>query len=316
MSDAQGVTGLRIAPEVNQALAEGTPVVALESAVITHGFAPPANLDIARRMQATVREEGALPATIAVLDGEPCIGLSDKELARLASDRTAHKVSLRDLPIVTTQGTSGGTTVAATMYLAHRAGIRVFATGGIGGVHRRHPEDVSADLLALAFIPIVVVCAGAKAILDLPRTLEVLETHGVPVLGYGTDEFPAFYSRHSGLGVDARVETPEEVARMAQTRTELGLSTALLVCVPVPEADELPSSKAEAAIARAVEESEADGVSGKALTPFLLARLVELTGGRARHANEALLLNNARTAARIAQALTGTSSPLEHTDQS
>ncbi len=300
---------VQIAPKVKQALAEGTPVVALESALITHGFAPPANLDIASQMQAAVREEGAVPATIAVLDGEPRVGLSDEELARLAqlaalaSEQAARKVSLRDLPIVTAQGANGGTTVAATMYLAHQAGIRVFATGGIGGVHRGHPEDVSADLLALASIPIVVVCAGAKAILDLSRTMEVLETHGVPVLGYGTDEFPAFYSRSSGLGVDARVDTPEEVAQIAQSRTELGLSTALLVCAPVPQADELASDQAETAIARAVEEAEINGVSGKALTPFLLARLVELTGGQARRANEALLLNNARVAARIARAL-------------
>ncbi|MBE9508558.1 MAG: pseudouridine-5'-phosphate glycosidase, partial [Chloroflexi bacterium] len=201
------------------------------------------------------------------------------------------------------QGASGGTTVAATMHLAHRAGIRVFATGGIGGVHRDHPEDVSADLTALASTPVVVVCAGAKAILDLPRTLEHLETHGVPVIGYGTDEFPAFYSRHSGLRADARVETPEEVAQMAQARAELGLSAALLVCVPVPEAHELPAEEAEAAIAQAVEEAEATSTSGKSLTPFLLARMVELTGGRARRANEALLINNARVAARVARAL-------------
>lgn len=295
--------GLRVASEIAQALAGGTPVVALESALVTHGFAPPANLDIAQQMEAAVREEGALPATIAVLEGEARVGLSDEELVRLASDRAARKVSLRDLPLVLAQRASGGTTVAATMHLAHRADIRVFATGGIGGVHRGHPEDVSADLPALASIPIVVVCAGAKSILDLPRTLEYLETHGVPVIGYGTDEFPAFYSRHSGLGVDARVETPEQVARMARVRAELGLSAALLVCVPVPEANEFPSPEAEAAIARAVEEAEAAGVSGKALTPFLLARLVELTGGRARRANEALLLNNARVAACIARAL-------------
>jgi pseudouridine-5'-phosphate glycosidase len=301
--------GLRIAPDVNQALAEGAPVVALESALITHGFAPPANLDIASRMQAAVRAEGALPAIVAVLDGEPRVGLSNEELAQLAqlaapaSDRAARKISLRDLPIVTAQGASGGTTVAATMYLAHRADIHVFATGGIGGVHRGHPEDVSADLFVLASVPIVVVCAGAKAILDLPRTLEYLETHGVPVIGYGTDEFPAFYSRRSGLGVDARVETPEEVARMVQARTELGLSTALLVCASVPEADELASAEAEAAIAQAVKEAETTGVSGKELTPFLLALLAELTGGEARRANEALLLNNARVAARIARAL-------------
>jgi len=287
-------------PDLAQAIAAGKPVVALESALVTHGFAPPANLEIAQRMEAAVREEGALPATIAVMGGEPRVGLSGEELAALASDRAARKVSLRDLPIVTAQG---GTTVAATMHLAHRASIRVFATGGIGGVHRGHPEDVSADLPALASIPIIVVCAGAKAILDLPRTLEYLETHGVPVIGYGADEFPAFYSRRSGLGVDVRVETPEEVARMARAQAEMVLSTALLVCVPVPEADELPPGEAEAAIGQAVEEAEAASVSGKALTPFLLNRMVELTGGRARRANEALLLNNARVAARIARAL-------------
>ena len=289
--------------DLAQAVVAGKPVVALESALVTHGFAPPANLEIAQRMEEAVHEEGSLPATIAVLAGEPRVGLSGEELAALASNRAARKVSLRDLPIVTAQGNTGGMTVAATMHLAHRAGIRVFATGGIGGVHRGHPEDVSADLPALASIPIVVVCAGAKAILDLPRTLEYLETHGVPVIGYGSDEFPAFYSRRSGLRVDARVETPEEVARMAQAQAELGLSSALLVCVPVPEADELPLSKAEAAIGQAVEEAEAASVSGKALTPFLLNRMVELTGGRARRANEALLLNNARVAARIARVL-------------
>jgi pseudouridine-5'-phosphate glycosidase len=295
--------GLRTISDVGQALADHRPVVALESALITHGFAPPANLDVARRMQAVVREEGALAATIAILDGHPRAGLSDEELARLAADRTARKVSLRDLPIVAAQGGNGGTTVAATIALAHRAGIQVFATGGIGGVHRDHPEDVSADLPALSSTPIVVVCAGAKAILDLPRTLEYLETHGVPVLGYGTDEFPAFYSRHSGLPVDARVDTPTEVARIAEARAAMGLPAALLVCVPIPEADELPSDQAEAIITRAVEEADAKGASGKDLTPFLLARMVELTGGRARHANEALLLNNARIAARTARAL-------------
>ena len=294
---------LRIAPPVSQTLAAGGPVVALESALITHGFAPPANLDVARRIEAAVREEGARPATIAVLEGQVRVGLSEAEVAHLASDRSARKVSLRDLPLVLAQGASGGTTVAATIHLARRAGIHVFATGGIGGVHRGHPEDVSADLPALASNPIVVVCAGAKAILDLPRTLEYLETHGVPVIGYGTDEFPAFYSRRSGLRLDGRVETPEEIAEMARARGELDLTAALLVCVPVPEVEEMPAAKAEAAIAQAVAEAETRGVSGKALTPFLLARLVELTGGQARQANEALLLNNARVAARIARAL-------------
>jgi pseudouridine-5'-phosphate glycosidase len=254
-------------------------------------------------MEATVREEGALPATIAIVDGRAHVGLSEDTLARLAADRTARKVSLRDLPLVLAQGASGGTTVAATMHLAHRAGIQVFATGGIGGVHRDHAEDVSADLSALAIIPTITVCAGAKAILDLGRTLQVLETHGVPVVGWGTGEFPAFYSRQSGLEVDTQVETPEEIARIAQARETMGLSTAILVCAPVPEADELPTPDAESAIAKAVAEAEDAGIGGKALTPFLLARMVELTGGRARRANEALLLNNARVAAHIARAL-------------
>ena len=297
------VRGVHIASEVGRILAREAPVVALESALITHGFPSPANLVVARRMQMAVRQAGALPATVAVLEGEARVGLSEDELTKLASDRTAHKVSLRDLPCALAQSATGGTTVAATMHLAYRAGVQVFATGGIGGVHRAHPEDVSADLPVLASIPIIVVCAGAKAILDLPRTLEYLETHGVPVFGYGTEEFPAFYSRRSGLKVDARVETPEEVAHIAQARAELGLSAALLVCVPVPEADELPADEADVAIARAVKDAEARGVSGKELTPFLLTRLVELTGGRARRANESLLLNNARVAARIARAL-------------
>jgi pseudouridine-5'-phosphate glycosidase len=300
------VSVLRIAPKIVQALADGAPVVALESALVTHGFAPPANLEIARQMEAAVREEGALPATVAVLEGQARVGLSGEELTRLAAlapGQMARKISLRDLAPALAQGASGGATVAATMHLAHQAGIRVFATGGIGGVHRDHPEDVSADLIALASIPIVVVCAGAKAILDLPRTLQVLETHGVPVIGYGTEEFPAFYSRRSGLGVDARIEKPEEAARMEQARTELDLPAALLVCVPVPEGDELPVAEAEASIAQAVEEAEAAGISGKHLTPFLLKRMVELTGGRAQRANEALLVNNARVAARIARVL-------------
>jgi pseudouridine-5'-phosphate glycosidase len=294
---------MHITPEIVQALEDGDPIVALESALITHGFAPPSNLDIAQQMEAAVRAEGALPATIAILDGEVHIGLASRDLERLAADRSARKVSLRDIPPLLAQGASGGTTVAATMALAHRASIRVFCTGGIGGVHRGHPEDISADLTALASIPIITVCAGAKAILDLPRTLEVLETHGVPVIGYGTDEFPAFYSRQSGLGVDARTETPEEVARIAQAQAKMDLQTALLVCVPVPEAHQLPALEAETAIAQALAEAEAKAISGKAITPFMLARMVELTGGRARQANEALLLNNARTAARIARAL-------------
>ncbi len=283
--------------------ASGRPAVALESALVTHGFAYPANLGIARRMSTAVQAEGAEPAVIAVLDGKVRVGLSPRQLERLAADRDARKLSLRDLPAAVAQHATGGTTVAATIVLAHRAGLAVFATGGIGGVHRGHPEDVSADLPALAHTPIVTVCSGAKAILDLPRTLEYLETAGVPVIGYGVDEFPAFHSRTSGLPVAGRADSPAEVAAVALARTELGLPSALLVCVPVPAEAELPAAEAEAAIEQAVAEAEKAGVAGKRLTPFLLARMVELTGGRSRLANEALLVQNARIAAQIALAL-------------
>lgn len=285
-------------------------MVALESALITHGFGYPSNLHIARRMEAAVREEGAQPATIAVLDGEPRIGLSEDDLLRLASFTTAdrssaesvRKISLRDLPLVIARGETGGTTVAATMHLAHLAGIEVFATGGIGGIHRGHPEDVSADLTALGSIPITVVCSGAKAILDLPRTREHLETKGVPVVGYGTKAFPAFYSRESGLEADVALETATDVAQLAETRDALELSTALLIGVPVPEDAALSPADVDQAIVQATEEADAEGVSGRDLTPFLLARIVALTGGKAQRANEALLVNNARVAARIAKA--------------
>ena len=282
-----------------------TPTVALESALITHGLPRPTNLEVARRLEAAVRAEGAVPATVAILEGVAHVGLTPGQLERLAQEPNPVKVSLRDLPAVLARGRTGGTTVAATMHLAHRAGVQVFATGGIGGVHRGHPDDVSADLPALASIPMVVVCAGAKAILDLPRTLERLETLGVPVVGYGTDTFPAFTSRSSGLPVSARADTPEEVAAMARARDRLGLRAALLVCVPIPEEAEWPWEEAQAEIEEAVAEAEAQGVQGKDLTPFLLARLAERTGGRSLAANEALLLNNARVAARIARALVG-----------
>lgn len=296
-------TAVEIGPDVAQALSQGAPVVALESALITHGLPRPANLEVARRLEETARAEGAVPATVAVLEGRACVGLTPAQLERLAGEPNPAKVSLRDLPAVAALRLTGGTTVAATMHLAHRAGVRVFATGGIGGVHRGHPDDISADLPALASIPMVVVCAGAKAILDLPRTLEWLETLGVPVVGYATDTFPAFTSRSSGLPVSARADTPEEVAAMARARDRLGLQAALLVCVPVPEEAEWPWAEAQAEIEAAVAEAEARGIRGKELTPFLLARLAERTGGRSLDANEALLVNNARVAARIAQAL-------------
>lgn len=294
---------MEITPEVRKEVAERRPVVALETTLVTHGFAYPANLEIARRMTWAISEEGATAASIGIVNGQARVGLSDTDLARLAQDDGARKVSRRDLPLVLAQGANGGTTVAATSILAHRAGIGVFATGGIGGVHRGHPEDISADLPTLATTPIVVVCAGAKAILDLPRTLEYLETQGVPVIGYRTDEFPAFYSRHSGLPVDARVESPDEVAVMVQARAALGLDAALLVCVPCPEEDELPAEALETSIVEAVTEANAKGITGRNVTPFLLARLVEMTAGQSQRANEALLVNNARVAARIAVAV-------------
>jgi pseudouridine-5'-phosphate glycosidase len=302
----------RVKEAIREALAQSQPVVALESALMTHGLGHPSNLKIARRLEAAVREAGALPATIAVLDGLAHVGLSDDELLRLASPADSRrpaagrprKISLRDLPIALAGGESGGTTVAATLHLAHSVGVGVLATGGIGGVHRGHPEDVSADLTALGSIPLTVVCSGAKSILDLPRTLELLETKGVPVVGYGTKDFPAFYSRRSGLEVEGIVDTPEEVAELARMRNSLGLRPALLVCVPPPEDAALSPEEAEAAVIQATEEAETAGVSGKAVTPFLLARIVTLTDGKAQRANEALLVNNARVAALIARELT------------
>jgi len=303
------VVPFALLPAVRDALARREAVVALESALITHGFDHPSNLHVVRRMESAVRDEGAFPATIAVIEGQPRVGLSDDDLQHLAaatssdSPEQPSKLSLRDLPAALTQGLTGGTTVAATMHLAHLAGITVFATGGIGGVHRNHPEDVSADLTALARTPIVVVCSGAKAILDLPRTREVLETKGVPIVGYKTPWFPAFYSRRSDLPVDVTASDPLQVARLAAARSCLDLPAALLVCVPVPGPAALPIHEPERAIARALEGAEAEGVTGKDLTPFLLARIVDLTGGAARHANEALLVNNARIAARVAVAM-------------
>lgn len=291
-------------PEVAAALRERRPVVALESTVITHGLPAPRNLEVARAMENAVRKGGAVPATIAILGGELCVGLDETQLTRLAASKQVRKCSRRDLPIVLAQRCDGATTVAGTMLVAAMAGIEVFATGGIGGVHRGHPFDVSADLEELAETPVTVVCAGAKAILDLPLTLEYLETRGVPVLGWKTDHFPAFYTRSSGLPVDVRCETAQEVAAILRARKTLGLRGGTLVTAPVPEADELPAAKAEAAIAQALAEADAQDIRGKHVTPFLLARVSELTGEHSQHANIALLLNNAGVAAQIATTLT------------
>ncbi|MCS7221453.1 MAG: pseudouridine-5'-phosphate glycosidase [Anaerolineae bacterium] len=277
--------------------------VALESTVIAHGLPWPQNLETARRLEQVVREAGAEPKTIGIIAGQVRIGLTDAELEHLARAREVRKVSRRDLPLVIAQKQDGATTVAATMYLAARASIQVLATGGIGGVHRGQLFDVSADIEELAQTPICVVCAGAKAILDLPLTLEILETRGVPVIGFRTDEFPAFYSRSSGLPVDQRVDTPEEVAAIFRAQRQLGLPGGMLVVVPVPAEAEVPRERVEPAIEQALGEAEARGVRGKSLTPFLLTRVAELTRGEALRANLALLENNAGIAAQIAVAL-------------
>ena len=294
---------IHAAPEMRAALGGRKPIVALESTVITHGLPRPVNLELARQMEAQVRSAGAVPATIAVLDGHVCLGLMPEELERLALTTTTQKLNRRDLGVARARGTSGGTTVSATMFVAYSAGIRVFATGGIGGVHRGAAGDVSADLTELSHTPVAVVSSGAKAILDLPRTLEWLETAGVPVIGWKTDEFPAFFSRESGLPVSARVDGPGETAAILRAHWEQDAGTGVLICVPCPEADALPKPHVEVAIQQALLTAESVGVTGKDLTPFLLARVSELTGNASLRANLALLRQNARVAGEIAVAL-------------
>ena len=296
---------LDIAPEVAAALDEGRAVVALESTIVSHGLPRPRNLALARAAEAEIRETGATPATIAVLNGRLRIGLSDAELVRLAEAEGVAKLSRADLAACMAAGGTGATTVAATMIAAARAGIAVFATGGIGGVHRGWETslDISADLQELAQSPVTVVAAGAKAILDLPATLEVLESLGVPVIAVGQDEFPAFWSRRSGLAAPLRMDDPAEIARAHRLRAALGLPGGQLVANPVPAEAEIPADEIAPLIARAAEEVAARGVTGKAVTPALLSRLLELTEGRSLAANVALVLNNARLAARIAQEL-------------
>ncbi len=288
---------------VARAIKLNTPVVALETTVVTHGLPHPENLHLASEMEAAVREAGATPATIGVLEGQICIGMTPEQLGKLASAQPLHKISRRDFAPVLTRGESGGTTVAGTLIAAGAAGLHVFATGGIGGVHRNAPFDISADLPELARTPLVVVCAGAKAILDLPATLEYLETIGVPVLGYQTEVFPAFYSRDSGLPVSARVNSPEEVAAIAHTHWNLGLRSAILVVVPPPEEVAIPMEDVMGAIDQALREAQEKEVHGQAVTPFLLSRVSQLTGQASLRANLGLLLNNARVAARIAVAM-------------
>lgn len=296
---------LKFAPEVEAALAEKRAVVALESTLITHGLPYPTNVETALAMEAAIRDGGATPATIAVLEGQITVGLSVHEIETLAKATHVRKCSRRDLALAVALGEYGATTVAGTMIVAHMAGIRVFATGGIGGVHRGHPFDVSADLIELGRTPVAVVCSGAKSILDLPLTLEVLETQGVPIVGIGTGTLPAFYSRSSGLPIDASVETPEQAAQIIAAAEALGMTHGILFTVPVPAQHELPQATADAAITQATEEAEAQGIHGKEVTPYVLARVAELTEGESRSANTALLINNARTAAKIARALAG-----------
>jgi len=292
-----------ISEEVTAALADGRPVVALESTLITHGFSAPDNLTVAFSMEKTVREHGGVPATIAVFDGQITVGMKSGQLERLAAADPVRKCSPRDLPVVIAGREDGATTVAATMAIAHRVGVRVMATGGIGGVHRGIPWDRSSDLTELARTPVAVVCSGAKAILDLPLTREVLETYGVTVVGYRTDEWPAFYARCSGLAVDVRADSPAEVAQIVRLAHDIGMSGGPLVTVPVPATDEWPAEEADAVIRQAVEDARTERISGKNLTPYLLARIGELSGGRSGRANKALLTHNASVAADVARAL-------------
>lgn len=299
---------LNIAPEIAAALTERRPVVALESTIVAHGMPYPDNLAVAREVEAIIRDKGAVAATIAVLDGRLKVGLSAAELEYLARSPGIAKASVRDLPVLLARGPDGGgdgaTTVAATMRIAAMAGIRVFATGGIGGVHRgaELSGDVSADLTELARSAVAVVSAGAKAILDLPRTLEMLETLSVPVIGYGCDEFPAFYSRLSGLKVPARADTPEALARILAARWRLEDAGGILVANPIPAADEIPAAAIEGRIRDALSHAAREGIAGKDVTPFLLARIRDLTDGESQRANVALVRNNARIAAEIAGA--------------
>jgi pseudouridine-5'-phosphate glycosidase len=301
--------------EVLHARQQNAPIVALESTVITHGLPRPTNLTLAQDMEEMVRSQGATPATIAVLDGTIQTGLNLSQLQRLAYADDVIKVSLRDFASALVQGKPGGTTVAGTMYVAHQTGIKVFATGGIGGVHKEARLDISTDLQALASIPIMVVCAGAKSILDLPATLEYLETMGVPVIGYGTDKFPEFFSNGKNLPVSIRLNTPEEVVNFAKTHWDLGMKTGVLVCQPIPEKMSIPAHEIWPHLEKVSDEvrqkQKEHSITGQEVTPYELRRINELTNGRSLLANLELLLNNARLAAQLARSL----SSLEHSQK-
>ncbi len=296
---------LKITPELQSALAGGHPIVALESTIIAHGMPFPQNLEMAQTVEAIIRAEGTIPATIAIVDGKLCVGLTTAELATFAENGPSIiKVSTRDLPYVVARKMMGATTVASTMRIAAMAGIAVFATGGIGGVHRgaERSFDVSADMTEFAESNVAVVTAGAKAILDLPLTLETLETLGVPVVGFNTDDFPSFYSRVSGLKVPMRCDSPNEVAAMMKAKWQLGLRGGIVVANPIPTQDEIPAHEISGAINSAITEAQAQNIAGKHLTPFLLKRLAETTQGRSLKANIALAYNNAKVAGQIAVA--------------
>jgi pseudouridylate synthase len=294
---------LDIAEEVAAAVESSIPVVALESTVIAHGLPRPVNLETAQRLESIVRETDAIPATVAIIEGRLCVGLNEDQLKSLAEDNNVKKISTRDIPLALAQKWTGATTVASTCWIAERAGIKVFSTGGIGGVHRSLLPDISADLPELARTPIVVVCSGAKIVLDLPATREWLETHGVTVVGYQCDELPAFYSRRSGLPVDARVDSAEEVAEIFRAQRALQMSSALLVTVPVPEKFEVPSEQLTAALVNALAAAEKNDITGRDLTPFLLSEMAQQSEGATLKANIALLENNVRVGAEIARAL-------------
>jgi len=295
---------LDIAPEVREALAAGRPVVALESTIISHGMPYPQNVETALKVERAIREEGAVPATIAIIGGRLKAGLNEAEIEYLGKKgREVAKASRRDLPVLVARGADGATTVTTTMIIAHMAGIKVFATGGIGGVHRgaEATMDISADLEELAQTPVMVICAGAKSILDLGLTLEYLETKGVPVIGYGTDELPAFYTRRSGFKVDYRIDTPEELAAAFLAAREMGMRGGMLVTNPIPEKYSMDPERINAAIDQAIAEAGEQGVHGKETTPFLLARVKDITGGDSLASNIQLVLNNARLAAAVAR---------------
>jgi pseudouridine-5'-phosphate glycosidase len=294
---------LHIAEEVAAAVEANKPVLALESTVISHGLPRPVNLETAQRLESIVRTTNVVPATIAIIDGKLCVGLNNEQLKLLAEDENVMKISTRDIPLALARNWTGATTVAATSWIAERAGIKVFSTGGIGGVHRGSLPDISADLPELARTPIVVVCSGAKIVLDLPATREWLETHGVTVIGYQCAELPAFYSRSSGLAVDARVESAEEVSEIFRAQRTLQVTSALLVTVPVPEEFEVPPDQLTNALDNALAAAEEQGIGGRELTPFLLSRMAQQSEGATLKANIALLEHNVRVGAEIAHAL-------------